>query len=151
MLDANLLLLFLVGQVAPRSIGIERGVKEFVQEDFILLKEEIIDAATALYTMPSIVTEVSNLVRAGDRERIRGITAALGKWVLRANEEYVESRAIVSDPVFSRFGLTDAGLKIVLSRGILLVTVDRPLAGLVEKLKFDVLNFNHLRFRDLQG
>lgn len=150
LLDANLCLLFLIGQIDPSRIGHERGVKEFAGEDYRLLRE-ILECFRILYTTPNVVTEVSNLLRAGGRERMRGATEALRRWVILTKEEYVEGRNIVGDPCFMKFGITDAGLKIVLSRGILLVTTDWPLAGYVEALKFDVLNFNNLRYQDIQG
>lgn len=147
LLDANLCLLFLIGSIDINRIGKERGLKEFSEEDYWILSE-LLKKFKILYTTPNIVTEVSNLARAGNRERVPGATAALAQWVTLTNEAYVESRASVNDPSFLKLGITDSAIKILLSRGILLITADFLLAGYVKAHKLDVLNFNHLRYTE---
>jgi hypothetical protein len=51
----------------------------------------------------------------------------------------------VGDPAFERFGLTDAAIATVCSRGILVLTTDARLQLALQERDIDALNFNHIR------
>ena len=56
-----------------------------------------------------------------------------------------ESRALAGDSAFQRFGLADAAIATVCSRGILVLTTDlQPQLALQER-NIGALNFNHIR------
>jgi hypothetical protein len=55
------------------------------------------------------------------------------------------SRLVVGDPALARFGLTDAAIATVCSRGILVLTTDLQLQIALQQRGMDALNFNHLR------
>lgn len=60
-------------------------------------------------------------------------------------EAYDESRVIVGDPTFTRFGLADTAIAAVCSRGILVLTTDVQLQLALQARDIDALKFNHIR------
>lgn len=56
---------------------------------------------------------------------------------------------IAWDEQFLRFGLTDTAITLIAPGRYLVLTVDLPLCGLLQRRNVDVINFNH--FRDFGG
>jgi hypothetical protein len=68
------------------------------------------------------------------------------KLIVDQNDEvFDEGRVLVADPMFKRFGLADAAIAKVSSRGILVVTTDVQLHLALQHRGWDALNFNHIR------
>ena len=70
----------------------------------------------------------------------------LSKYIYSLTESYIDSKTANGDPAFLKYGLTDTAILLLIKRsGLLLITDDFPLAGLVYKRGYDVINFNHIR------
>ena len=65
--------------------------------------------------------------------------------VEKIDESYDPSRILVAHPMFEHFGLTDAAIAKVCSRGILVLTADVELQLEMQQRGADALNFNHVR------
>lgn len=143
LIDANLLVLFLVGTVNRRRILDFKRTQNFDINDFELL-ENLIAWFGKLMATPHVLSQVSDLTDLPGKERltIRTLFKAL---VERMEESYDTSRVLVADPIFGRLGLTDAAIATVCSRGILVLTADVNLALAIRRRGADVLNFNHVR------
>ena len=143
LVDANLLLLFVLGQYDPTQIETYKRTRKYTREDFHLVAH-LLEYFDVVATTPHILTEVSNL--AGYLpDRVKGTyfdTFALH--ITPLAEEYVTSAALVQGPNFRGLGLADAAI-IEAARTYLVFTDDFPLANTLQWLGRDVLNFNHIR------
>lgn len=147
-LDANVLVLLIVGSVERQSIALHKRSRQFTEADFDLLVETI-ERFDRWVVTTSVLTEASNLLAHTHEALKERLLAALGRFVGIASEERPESRAVVTEPVFTRLGLTDAGLVTCVQSGHCLLTTDLGLYLAVAKLSDNVVNFNHLRQSDL--
>lgn len=140
-LDTVLFVLLAVGSYDRKLIGTDKRLSGYVPEDFDTLLL-FIQNFKSIITAPNVITEVSNLTKhllgtEFSREFVRQINLM--------TEEYVPSKQISNSDLFFRVGITDAVIA-QLSRGkFLVLTDDLPLVGQLQKLKIDVLNFNHIR------
>jgi hypothetical protein len=143
-LDASLLVLFLVGSTRRDLIGRHKRLKAYTIEDYDLLLRLISQAPHVIVT-PNTLTEASNLIAQVDepaRTRIREVFRGV---VEATEEEYVSSRTAVSAPIFLRLGLTDAALLHLMSEPRSLLTTDLNLYLSALQQGSTALNFNHLR------
>lgn len=147
LLDANLLLLLVVGGVDPKWIPRYERTRGFEERDYeildgVLIRPELFDRRV---TTPGILAEVSNLAGKfkGDvRDRVYGEFA---RWISILTEIHVESRSIAPDPLFARYGLTDLGILAVARDNHLVLTADGRLAGLLRGQGIDVWTLEWLR------
>ena len=65
--------------------------------------------------------------------------------VVKFEEYYTKSAKICELDYFPKFGLTDSGIIELVKNKYLVLTDDFRLANYLEKVKIDVINFNHLR------
>lgn len=126
-IDANLLVLFVVGSVGTDVIDKHRRLRgDFSADDYELLLN-LFNSVDQLFLMPNTLTEASNLL-AQHREPERSILLARLRAVINENEEVVvASGDAASTPAFVRHGLTDAALLEAVSEETPLLTVDGPL------------------------
>jgi hypothetical protein len=143
-LDASLLVLFIVGSTSRDLIGRHKRLRAFTAEDFELLLRLIAVAPRVIVT-PNTLTETSNLIgqiedpaRTQIRETFRQVIGA-------TEEEYVPSVAAASASHFLRLGLTDAGLIQLMSGSRSLLTTDLDLYLAAVQAGAEAVNFNHLR------
>jgi len=143
LVDSNLLVLLLVGLVNKRRIGDFKRTQNFTIKDFELLSR-LINWFGRLVTTPHVLTQVSDLtdLHGNDLWTVRGRFASL---VELMDESYDESKTLVSHPLFSRLGLSDAAIATVCARGILVLTSDVSLQLALQHQGADALNFNHVR------
>ena len=146
LLDANLLVLYVVGSRLPSLLGNHRRLKEFEPDDFELLKAEI--AGRHLVSTPHVLAETSNLVRYGARTEA---TNALGATIRELDEEFCAARLLVEDHAFGRLGLADAAVLAAASRVEVVFTVDMDLYLAMAYRGLPAINFNHLRGRRWEG
>ena len=126
LLDANLLVLAIVGQTNPAYVGRHKRLSEYSLKDFELLTDRL--AGLDVRVTPNTLTEASNLLRQGlwDEARLevmdtlRAVAGAL-------REESVPSAKAVVGEVFLRLGLTDSVLLGLAAGGFALLTADRDL------------------------
>jgi hypothetical protein len=65
--------------------------------------------------------------------------------VRQTQEFYNESAGLAGEPTFQKLGLTDAGIRKVAERPLLVLTDDLPLYHHLREAGLDAINFNHLR------
>ncbi len=135
-LDANLLVLLVVGLHDRARIATFKRTRQYTADDFDLLGR-LIGGGTRITVTPGILTETSNLV---GEARLPVLRALIG----RVAEKHMPAARLAESLFFDRFGLTDAGIA-ELAGSHLILTGDFRLSESLRHRGFEVLNFNHLR------
>lgn len=147
LIDANLLLLYVIGTINRNFISTFRRTRElFVPEDFDIL-EELMNCFTHFMTTANVLTEVSNLtdsISGEYRERYVQIFHALTD---AFTEHLPTSGAASRVQEFARLGLTDSGILLLATDNVVVLTDDSKLYDALEARRVAVLNFNHIRTR----
>lgn len=138
LIDTNILLLFIVGSLNPDLIPKVSRTANFSFQDFQIV-EKTIDFFDNKITTPHILTEVSNLI---DRVEIQD---AFRSYVEIVVEQFIESSRVITNEMFSKFGLTDAAILELSKDSYLVLTDDGPLLGLLENKGVDAISLNMLR------
>jgi hypothetical protein len=145
-LDAQLLLLLLVGLTSRDYIAVHKRLQAYTDADFTLLTQ-LLAAASKLVVTPNTLTETSNLagyIAEPARTRIyQTFRALVGSDGIE--EWYAESKVAVTRNEFYRLGLTDSCLLDIATTPHMLLTADLPLYLAALNLGLDVENFNHIR------
>jgi hypothetical protein len=143
-LDANLLLLLVVGLTSRAYISKRKRLREYKEFDFDLLKG-FADSATMIVVTPHTLAGTSNLIGyIGEPARTQ-IYLQLRMLLGVLNERYVESSSAAQHEEFPRLGLADAAQLDLATQSHTLLTVDLDLylAALRHGLKAE--NFNYHR------
>jgi hypothetical protein len=122
-LDANLLVLLVVGLTNPGYIEKHRRLKAYRVEDFEILAHTIAESAGVVVT-PNALSEASNLLRQIEDPARTAIGAAFQRLISNTKELYIESAAASARNEFLRFGLADNVLLEVAKNNIVVVSVD---------------------------
>ena len=144
-IDANLLLLLIVGSVGRDLIAKHRRLRRFTVEDFDRLIN-LLDRVEQVFVTPNTLTETSNLLaQHGDPERSRFFDRL--KFIIQESKEIVVASTVAShNNAFKRLGLTDAVLLEVATAETPLVTVDLDLyLEALAKGQDTAVNFTHLQ------
>lgn len=139
--DANLLILLLIGQWRPERVATFRRTRNrFVAEDYDRVSE-LLDPLERIVTTPNILTEVSNL--AGHLKSLErpSFFSLFAQSFARFDIRDVPAPASAAMPEFAKFGLTDAGIISLAREGYLVVTIDFPLANYLQTAGLAVLNY----------
>jgi hypothetical protein len=144
LVDANLLLLYLVGKCDPRIIPRFPRTQKYTSEDFELLSKLLETFFRALVTTPNVLTEVSNLATKLSENERAAFFDQMRHSVATLDETYCPSRVAVEDRNYRTFGLTDATI-LNFRPDVLVLTDDLPLYQLLSSRGRDVLNFTHIR------
>ena len=108
-IDANLLVLLVVGSVGRDLIAKHRRLRHFMAEDYDRLRR-LIHRVDRVFVTPNTLTETSNLLaQHGESERSR-FFRRLRHIIERSEEIVVASRTAAANRAFSRLGLADAAL-----------------------------------------
>ena len=144
LVDANLLVLLLVGTVNRRRIGDFKRTQSFTAEDFDLLRKLIAHLGPRMLATPHVLSQVSDLTDLKGRELLqaREVMKAL---VRKMEETYHPALDLVEHPLFTRFGLADAAVAAIHHTGALILTADLDLYIGLQRLKIESLNFHHIR------
>ena len=144
LVDANLLVLLLVGTVNRRRIGDFKRTQSFTAEDFDLLRKLIAHLGPSMLATPHVLSQVSDLTDLKGRELLqaREVMKAL---VRKMEETYHPALDLVEHPLFTRFGLADAAVAAIHHTGALILTADLDLYIGLQRLKIESLNFHHIR------
>ena len=144
-IDANLLVLLIVGSVGRDLIAKHRRLRAYTVEDYETLVN-LLDPVDRVFVTPNTLTETSNLLaQHGEPERSRFFDTL--RFVIQESEEIVvASVEASSNRAFGRLGLTDAVLLEVATKETPLVTVDLDLyLAALDNGEGTVVNFTHLR------
>ena len=144
-IDANLLVLLVVGGVGRELIAKHRRLHEYTVEDYETLLD-LVGRFDRVLVTPNTLTETSNLLgQHGEPERSRLFDRL--RFIIEGSEEVVVASVEASgNSAFRRLGLTDAALLEVVTKETPLVTVDFDLyMAACGKGEDTVVNFRHLR------
>ena len=147
-IDANLLVLLVVGATDQALIAKHRRLRRFTEEDYERLIG-LIGQAGQVFLTPNTLTEASNLLAQHPNPARSRFFEVLRHIIKRSEEIVVDSKTAARNNAFVRLGLTDAALLEVVSEETPLVTVDLNLfvAAFAKgaKGKIAALNFTHLQ------
>jgi hypothetical protein len=142
--DANLLVLLLVGSVNPKRIATFKRTQNFSVDDFRTLRSLVAWLGPRLIATPHVLSQVSDLTDLSGPEAAR--IRQLLKTILEIVEEkYDAAKVLAAHRLFDRFGLGDASVAAVCERGIVVLTADVQLQVALSALHLDAINFNHVR------
>jgi rRNA-processing protein FCF1 len=143
LVDTNLLLLFLVGNLNPQLIASSKRTRGFTVGDFELLKD-FMESFDAIVTTPNILTEVSNLAEFSGKIR-SDYFKQFGISIAKFDERFFAAKGFCSENYFEKFGLTDTAIIHSSRDKYLVITDDFPLSNYLRTNDVDVINFTHLR------
>jgi hypothetical protein len=140
-LDANLILLFVVGTTGRHRIGQHKRLKSFVESDFDTLAE-FISRFDELVALPNTLSEASNLLdwTAGDRSEL---WTTFSRFIVRVREIYVASSLCAVRPEFSRIGLADCAMIEAAKNDVFILTTDGELYRAALTAGYTAENFTH--------
>ena len=144
LVDANLLLLYVVGVHSPRLIEQFKRTSKYTEDDFELL-DRLLGQFETVATTPHVLTEVSNFLGQLPEKPCRECKARLRRLIPELEETYRASAELCDHPYFRQFRLTDTGIAEVSADTYLVVTDDLPLYHALANDEQAVINFNHLR------
>lgn len=122
-LDANLLVLLVVGSESTDLISKHRRLKHYSAEDYDILRQ-LIDTTDELFVTPNTLTEASNLI-GQHREPQRSLLMRRLQYLIHGSKEVlVASADASSNEKFEQLGLTDAALLEAITTDTPLLTVD---------------------------
>ena len=138
-IDANLLVLVVIGSVDRDLISKHRRTRRFTPEDYDRLLT-MIQEVEQVFVTPNTLTETSNLLGTKDSRFLEYLRFLIEK----SKEVIVSSAAAARNRAFPRLGLTDAALLEVISAERPLITVDLELfSAALEKGEEVAINFTH--------
>ena len=144
-IDANLLVLLVVGATDQALISKHRRLRTFMVEDYGRLVE-LIEQAGQVFLTPNTLTEASHLLAQHPNPERSRFFVVLRRIIGKSEEIIVESKTASRNNAFVRLGLTDAALLEVISEETPLVTVDLDLfVAAFAKGQEAALNFTHLQ------
>ena len=144
-IDANLLVLLVVGATDQALIPKHRRLRTFMVEDYERLID-LIRQAGQVFLTPNTLTEASNLLAQHPNPERSRFFAVLRRIIGKNEEIVVASKTASRNNAFVRLGLTDAVLLEVISAETPLVTVDLDLfVAAFAKGEVAALNFTHLQ------
>jgi rRNA-processing protein FCF1 len=147
LVDANLLILLLVGRFDPELIPRVKGTKNlFAREDYEVLSL-ILERFKTISVTPNVLTEVNGfsnqLIEGRLKPRYFSVFAEL---IAELDEVYLRSIELSKTIDFIRFGLTDASiLELARNGNYLVITTDARLAVHLQTHGLAAINFNYFR------
>ena len=146
-LDANLLVLLVVGSESRDMIPRHRRLEHYSAGDFDILLE-LLENADQLFVTPNTLTEASNLIRQHAMPERSLLMKRLQFLIHESREIVVASVDASSNAKFAELGLTDAVLLETVTTDTPLLTVDFDLyLAALESGEERAVNFTH--YRDL--
>ena len=142
LLDTNMLLLFLVGNLRADLVGKQRKLRAYDLADLGNLMAYV-NAARRHVTLPNITTEVSNHIGSGQQVICSGAPEALAQYCADVAEEYVPSRNLVAHPRYFQLGLTDVAVFLASDPSVTILTADYKLFGVLQTAGANAVNIRH--------
>jgi hypothetical protein len=141
-LDANLIILLVVGLTNPKYISIHKRLQQYDIAALNLLTNTIAQF-DALIVTPNALSEASNLLRYVADPAKTIIAKTFHNFIQQTQEIFVESKEARQE--FLRVGLTDAGLLEVAKADVAILSVDLELCIAAETAGYSAINLNHIR------
>lgn len=144
-LDANLLVLLIVGHRARKFVEKHKRLRQFNGDDFDLLKD-VLDASDGVVATPNVLTEASNLVVYGVSEPLRSeFRQTLRELAGALLEHYQPSRIASEEPEFINLGLADCAWFGCLDSETVFITDDLDLFNAATSRGVVAYNFTLMR------
>lgn len=144
-IDANLLLLLIVGSLGRNLIAKHRRLRNFTADDFDNLIN-LLNQVDQVFVTPNTLTETSNLLAQHKEPELSRFFDKLQLIIQESKEIVVASAEASRNDAFKRLGLTDAALLEVVTAETPLVTVDLDLyRAALAKGQDAAVNFTHLQ------
>jgi hypothetical protein len=148
--DANLLVLIVVGSLAPERIERFARTKKYTGDDFNLAREFIARFRWTV-TTPHILSQVSDLLQF---QRVHGdlgaaIIATLRHIYATTHELQVPARNLAREPSYPEIGLADCSIMDAASRGCTIFSDDLALHNVALSRGYKSINFTEHRFQEL--
>jgi len=145
LVDTNLLVLFVVGNLDRNKVGQHRRLRQFDNFDLGRVNELAKRHAKHVST-PSVLSEVSNHLNSGDQEIVSGAGEALSYYIQKLDEIYVPSRDLVTQAWFRKLGLADAAIiDAARETGSTVLTSEWALQGFLARIGLDAINIFNLK------
>lgn len=144
LVDTNLLLLLFLGTFDPGRIHKFKRTQQFSDKDFYLLVNYL-STFDKVVTTPHILTEVSNLGGQLGLDFRTAFLTVYSQLVQRLEETSRSALEIVATDLFITLGLTDAGIGLICSTAMVVLTDDSRLAAILAEKGVQVLSFDVLR------
>jgi hypothetical protein len=143
--DANLLVLLVVGSASKDYIAKHRRLKGYTVDDFKLLGL-IISGFSDLVLLPHVLAEVSSLARQIGNPARAEVQNALRTLITTAVELPIQSALGAQRDEFDELGLTDSVILHLCTMSVsgvipTLVTVDTDLANSAHSLGYSVIDY----------
>ncbi len=142
LLDANLLLLLLIGTYDPRLLTSFKRVSTISQGDLQLLVAFTV--AYQIVTTPHVLTEVSNLANALPEKTRTSWFRHFALFAGRFEEIHMPLVTVAGSSIFVSFGLTDAAIS-MLGSEVALVTEDGRLRNFLAHTGLTTYNLRDIR------
>ena len=126
--DANLLVLLIVGSVDVRIIARHRRLSDYTATDYFNLIA-LLGRVNRIFVTPNTLTEASNLLRQHREPERSSLMAGFGTLIDDSDEIVVVSAQAAANPHFAQLGLADAALLEAINAQTPLLTVDGDLYG----------------------
>jgi len=149
-IDANLLVLLVVGLTKPDLIGRHKRTKSFEIADFELLTKALSNFEQIIVT-PHILTEASNLISQIAEPAASTLRNTLSELLSTQQEEFEPSSEITTHSFFLRLGLTDCAILRIVEKEVPVITTDLDLYLAAAKSNPNAINFTYLRQERLVG
>lgn len=144
LLDANLLVLYIVGRVNPKRIRKFKRTCQYDEAAFSLL-ERLTEQCRELYTLPHVLAEVSNLTDLAGPERVAALNE-LKRIIVLHREPELPSATASAHRVYPRLGLTDAAIAtLARQHRCAVLTDDLDLFHALQRDGVQAWKFAHLR------
>ena len=144
-IDANLIVLLVVGLVGRDLIARHRRTRTFAVEDYDRLTQ-VISRVDKLRVTPNTLTEASNLLGQHREPQRSRLLLKLRALIEQSPETVVASVDAARRDEFPRLGLADAALLEIVSADAPLLTVDLDLyRAALASGEEAAINFNHWR------
>ena len=150
LIDTNLFLVLVVGNVDPRLIGTTARTDGYSAAEYERLRDVLVHF-NRFVILPQILTEAGNLLKRNcpTANTLLDLTLELARFVHagETREARVASKRVTLHPTFLQLGYADAAILTAAAGKYLLVTADGPLQGMAWSAGVDVLPFQWLQHR----
>lgn len=121
-----MLVVFVIGSIEPKLLGIAKRVKEYRPSDYGLIYDYL-SLVGEVVLLPNIISEASNLLDHLKGERREDCMGFLAQLVKGSSERYIASVSAMEQPEYMALGVADAAMLCALETDTYLLTADREL------------------------
>jgi hypothetical protein len=146
-LDTNLLVLLVVGNLEPALIPRHKRTRKFSVDDHRSLRLFLARFPKVIIT-PNVATETVNLLQQTDEPTARRLLGLFSVMVPNIEEQYLPTETAVLAREFPRLGLTDVVALVEVPADSVLLTDDLDLYLAAQKRGRTAYNFGHLQSYD---